>query len=86
MTQAGKFRDQGSLSTVVELEVWNLNTKKLVARKVYPVTSPFRALHAASGITTKFNDHLRYEEATREAFKHMSESIAKDFVNGIFIR
>ncbi|MCX6105781.1 MAG: hypothetical protein NTY08_08140 [Proteobacteria bacterium] len=86
LTQAGKFRDQGSLTTVVEIEAWNLNTRQLISRRVYPVTTGFRALHAASGITTTFNDHLRYEEASREAFKHMSDNIAKDFVNGIFVR
>ena len=86
MTQAGKFRDQGTMKTVVEVEAWNLSTHQLIARKVYPVTSGFRALHAASGVTTKFNDHLRYEEATREAFLHMSESIAKDFVKTVFVR
>ncbi|MBM4252205.1 MAG: hypothetical protein FJ146_09560 [Deltaproteobacteria bacterium] len=86
MTQAGKFRDQGTLTTVVEVEAWNLSTRQLIARKVYPVTSGFRALHAASGVTTKFNDHLRYEEATREAFLHMSDGIAKDFVRTVFMR
>ena len=86
MTQAGKFRDQGTLTTVVEVEAWNLSTRQLIARKVYPVTSGFRALHAASGVTTKFNDHLRYEEATREAFLHMSDGIAKDFVRTVFLR
>ena len=86
LTQAGEYRDKAAVNTVVEVEVWNLNTRALLFRKVYPTSSVFQAIHAIAAITTTANDHLRYDEAGRAAFKHMSDSVAYDVVNGLMRR
>jgi hypothetical protein len=93
MTQAGEYQTQVQTAVVVEVEVWNLNTRALILKKSYPVTRAFLAERAAAGTgaTTSYqvlanNDYLRYDEAERANFKAVSDSIAAGVVTDLLVK
>ena len=85
LTQAGEYQDKATISTVVEVEVWNLNTRALLFKKTYPTSGTFQALHASAS-TTANNNHLRFDEAGRASFKTISDGVASDVVHGLMLR
>jgi len=85
LPETGKYRDKGLISLVVEVEVWNLNTRTLLMRRSYPVAAGFQAVHAPS-ITQTANDFLRYDESEQAAFAGLSDSIARSVVRDLLVR
>ncbi len=86
LTQTGQYRDKGTISAIVGVELIHLSTRKVVLKKDYPISPQFQALHAASGITTTENDYLRYDEASRASFKSASDNLARQVLSDILIR
>ena len=85
LTQAGEYQDKATISTVIDVEVWNLNTRALLFKKTYPTSATFQALHANAS-TTANNNHLRFDEAGRASFKLIADGVANDVVKGLMLR
>jgi hypothetical protein len=85
LTRAGEIREDGRLSMVVEVEVWNLRTRTMLMRKVYPVAGTFRAAYAIGGTTVPSNSFLRYQESLESRMQIMSTSIAKRVVQTLLV-
>jgi hypothetical protein len=83
LTQAGKYRDKAVISTVVEVEVWNLRTRTLIVKRTYGVQDSLQTIHAS--ITPKGNDFLRLEEATDAKFHALTRNVAQQLVRDLFI-
>jgi len=84
LTQAGKVRNKAVMSTVVDVEVWNLWTKTLIMKRTYSLADSMQALHAPD-ITTKGNDFLRLEESSDAVFHEISKKVANQVVRDLFI-
>ena len=85
LTQAGKVRNKAVLSTVVDVEVWNLWTKTLIMRRTYSLSDAMQAIHATNNITTKGNDFLRLEESSDAVFHEIAKKVANQVVRDLFI-
>lgn len=85
LSQAGKYRDKGIISTVIDIEVWNLWTRTLILKRSYGVQDSMQAIHAAGGITTKGNDFLRLEESMDAKFQSLAKNVAHQLVRDLFI-
>ena len=85
LTQAWKVRNKATLSTVVDIEVWNLWTKTLIMRRTYSLADSLQAIHATNNITTKGNDFLRLEESTDARFHEIAKKVANQVVRDLFI-
>jgi hypothetical protein len=93
MTQASEYQTQAATNVVVEVEVWNLNTRALILRKTYPAGRAFLAERAAAGVdpvksyqVLYNNDYLRYDEAERANFKQISAAIASSVVTDLLVK
>ncbi len=86
LTQTGQYRDKATISATVTVEMIHLVTHKTLLQKTYPLSTTFQAVHAASGITTKENDYLRFDEAERASFKSASDGLARQVLSDILIR
>jgi hypothetical protein len=86
LTQAGKYRDKGLLSAVVEVEVWNLRTRSLLMRRTYNVADVFQSLHFGNPSVGRPNDHLRFQEAEEASFKQMAQNISRSVVRDLLVR
>ena len=84
LSQAGKYRDKAVISTVVEVEVWNLWTRTLILKRSYSLSDSLQTIHGTA-ITTKGNDFLRLEESSDARFHEMSKNIANQVVRDLFI-
>ena len=85
LTQAGKVRNKASISTVVDVEVWNLWTKTLIMKRSYSYADSLQAIHATNNITTKGNDFLRLEESLDAKFHEISKKVANQVVRDLLI-
>lgn len=83
LTQAGKYRDKAVISTVIEVEVWNLWTRTLILKRTYGVQDSLQTIHAS--ITPKGNDFLRLEEAADAKFHQLTKNVAQQLVRDLFI-
>lgn len=83
LTQAGKYRDKAVISTVIEIEVWNLWTKTLILKRSYGIAASMQTIHAS--ISTKGNDFLRLEESTEAKFQQIAQNAASQLVRDLFI-
>jgi hypothetical protein len=85
LTQAWRVRNKMTLSTVVDVEVWNLWTKTLIMRRTYSLADTLQAIHATNNITTKGNDFLRLEESSDARFHEVAKKVANQVVRDLFI-
>lgn len=83
LTQAGKYRDKAVISTVIEIEVWNLWTRTLIMKRSYGLAESMQSIHAS--ITTKGNDFLRLEESSDAKFQQIARNAASQLVRDLFI-
>lgn len=86
LTQAGKYRDKGSLNAVVEVEVWNLHTRSLLMKTTYTLADAFQSVHFGNASVNRANDHLRYQEAQESSFKQIATNISRSVVRDLLIR
>lgn len=85
LTQAGKYRDKAVISTVIEIEVWNLWTRTLILKRNYGISESMQTIHAAVNVTTKGNDFLRLEESSDAKFQQIAKNAASQLVRDLFI-
>lgn len=86
LTQAGKFRDKGAISAVVEVEVWNLRTRSLLMKTTYSMSDGFQSLHFGNPSVGRPNDHLRFQEAEEASFKQIAQNISRGVVRDLLVR
>jgi hypothetical protein len=73
MKTPNKFANKEKASINVEVEFWNLKTRKLLFKKLYARAASYSILDTN---TDRENRYLRYEEAFTNNFKSISNSIA----------
>jgi hypothetical protein len=86
LTQAGKYRTAGALTTVVEVEVWNLRTRTLLMKHTYSLGDGFQSSHYGNPSVGKPNDHLRFEEAKEASFQQIAQNISRSVVRDLLVR
>jgi len=78
--------DKESSSITVDIEIWNLNSKKLLFKKTYTQKNSFKT-HIVSKNFKPFHQHLRHIEAQHESFREqsrlISERVVSDFFNAL---
>ncbi len=72
-----------SWSSVVQVEVWDLTTRKLVLQRQYPISGEIPTIRG--DVPTEIH-HLRNEESFQHGFANASRSIAERIVGDLLIR
>lgn len=85
LTEAGEYRNEGSIASVVEVEVWNLRTRSLLLKQTYSLADGFRAIHIGTPGVNEANDHLRYQEAVDASFKTIAENVSRNVVRDLLV-
>ncbi len=88
LTKAGEFTTNKSMAIAVNVEVWNLNTKKLIFQHTYSLKSSFPSVKSSrkGSVTTIANDYVRSEESLENSFRKATESIANKVVSDLLLR
>lgn len=70
-------------SSVVRVEVWDLNSKKLLLQREYPMTGE---VMAARGDQPAQIHHVRFEESFSASFNNAAKSVAERVVSDLLVR
>lgn len=82
LTRSASLSQNETLSFLIEVELWNLKTKKMIFKKRYSASSPrYRILDS---LTTPETQFLRSEEALEIQFENLSRKISKHIVSDVF--
>ena len=77
------FFKKETLSYSVEIEVYHLETKKLLLQRTYPVSAEILAAGRASSESLTF---ARFDEARTSAFQRLARAIAETVVSDLLVR
>lgn len=88
LEQAGQVRASSKIALVLDVEIWNLRTGSLLMKKTYSGQRGFRSIHADQKrtVTTKENDHLRYEEALEAKMKSLGDDFSRQILRDLLVR
>jgi hypothetical protein len=78
LTQAQVLADTESQMIKVDVKIWHLRTKKLLFSKIYGLSGSYRILDNG---TTRENKFLRADEAFRNQFGKLAQSLGASVVN-----
>ncbi len=88
LTLSGRYRDSGTVSYVVDVEVYHLRTHQLIFKQTYGGSELFRAVHQTGNrqFTVPENDFLRYDEAITAKYKVIARGIGRSAIRDFLLK
>lgn len=84
LTQAGRYKGTARLTSGLEVEVWHLETKQILFKRSYALSTSFKTFRAGAGTNvTKENEFLRFEEAIENRFSQEAEVLSRRIVRDL---
>lgn len=85
ITKASSWTTKESITFAIDVELWNLHTKKIIKKGSYSASDTFTSLFSKTTQYQIQTHFLLYEEALKTAFKAQSKTISEKIVTDLLI-